>query len=149
MSAGHETSATTLTWAVHVLANRPDVDQRLRREISHLPPGDPDYAGIESLRYLHNFCREVLRVYAPGNDPNIRPSKAILTSHSCHDMAPGPRQSSYRGNRDSSWHKCHSLSSSSPVSSSHLGRECSRIRSRQMGLALSGGFFPIRIPSLQ
>ncbi|KAH8704353.1 cytochrome P450 [Phaeosphaeriaceae sp. PMI808] len=27
---------------------------------------DPDYAQIEGLRYLNNFCREVLRVYAPA-----------------------------------------------------------------------------------
>jgi hypothetical protein len=28
--------------------------------------GDPDYTQVEGLRYLNNFCREVLRVYAPG-----------------------------------------------------------------------------------
>lgn len=67
MSAGHETSATTLTWAVHVLSIRQDVYARLRSEIMTLPvDSDPDYLAIESLRYLNNFCREILRVYAPG-----------------------------------------------------------------------------------
>ncbi|KAH4004636.1 hypothetical protein HBH98_034170 [Parastagonospora nodorum] len=67
MSAGHETSATTLTWAVHVLSTRPDIQTRLRNEIMTLPScGEPDYTQLEGLRYLHNFCREVLRVYAPA-----------------------------------------------------------------------------------
>ena len=67
MSAGHETSATTLTWAVHVLSTHPAIQKRLRDEIMTLPAGaDPDFAEIEGLRYLNNFCREVLRVYAPG-----------------------------------------------------------------------------------
>lgn len=36
-------------------------------EVQSLPEGiDPDYAQVEGLRYLNNFCREVLRVYAPG-----------------------------------------------------------------------------------
>ncbi|KAF2680332.1 cytochrome P450 [Lentithecium fluviatile CBS 122367] len=39
----------------------------LRNEIMTLPThGDPDYTQIEGLRYLNNFCREVLRVYAPA-----------------------------------------------------------------------------------
>ncbi|KAF2247316.1 cytochrome P450 [Trematosphaeria pertusa] len=39
----------------------------LRNEIMTLPRhGDPDYTQIEGLRYLNNFCREVLRVYAPA-----------------------------------------------------------------------------------
>ena len=67
MSAGHETSATTLTWAVHVLATRPDIQKKLRDEVmTILTSADPDFAEIEGLRYLNNFCREVLRVYAPG-----------------------------------------------------------------------------------
>ncbi|CZS91639.1 hypothetical protein WAI453_011830 [Rhynchosporium graminicola] len=65
MSAGHETSATTLTWAVHVLSTHADIQTRLRDEIMTLP-SDPDYTQLEGLRYLNNFCREVLRVYAPA-----------------------------------------------------------------------------------
>ena len=68
MIPGHETSAITLTWAVHVLSNHPDIQTRLRNEIMTLPSCvDPDYTQLEGLRYLNNFCREVLRVYAPGN----------------------------------------------------------------------------------
>ncbi|KAL2061357.1 hypothetical protein VTL71DRAFT_7630 [Oculimacula yallundae] len=66
MSAGHETSATTLTWAVHILSLNLDIQTRLRNEIMTLPSSDPDYAQVEGLRYLNNFCREVLRVYAPA-----------------------------------------------------------------------------------
>jgi pyoverdine/dityrosine biosynthesis protein Dit1 len=32
---------------------------------------DPDYTQLEGLSYLNNFCREVLRVYAPGMNPAL------------------------------------------------------------------------------
>ncbi|KAK2765048.1 hypothetical protein FQN54_008747 [Arachnomyces sp. PD_36] len=65
VSAGHETTAMATTWSAYVLATRPDIQDRLRSEISTLSH-QFDYNEIESLPYLNNFCREILRVYNPA-----------------------------------------------------------------------------------
>ncbi|KAI2609244.1 cytochrome P450 [Hypoxylon sp. NC1633] len=64
---GHETTATTLTWSLYVLATDHAVQDQLRSEIKSLLETDPepDYDAISGLPYLHNFVREVLRVYSP------------------------------------------------------------------------------------
>ncbi|KAI2470825.1 cytochrome P450 [Annulohypoxylon bovei var. microspora] len=67
-SAGHETTATTLTWCLYVLATNHSVQDRLRTEINSLleTNPEPDYDSIFGLPFLHNFIREVLRVFTPG-----------------------------------------------------------------------------------
>ncbi|KAH8907658.1 cytochrome P450 [Coniochaeta sp. PMI_546] len=66
--AGHETTASSLVWASHVLCIYPDVERRLLAEIRELLKRSPrpDYAEIEGLRYLNNFMRELLRVHCPA-----------------------------------------------------------------------------------
>ncbi|KAK3324028.1 cytochrome P450 3A5 [Cercophora scortea] len=68
LSAGHETTSGALTWAAFALATHPKVQDKLRLEITTLlsTTTSPSYTDLESLRYLHNFCREVLRLYAPA-----------------------------------------------------------------------------------
>ncbi|KAI2622153.1 cytochrome P450 [Hypomontagnella submonticulosa] len=68
-SAGHESTATTLAWSLYVLATNHDIQDRLRSEILSLlkPNQEPDYDSIFGLPYLHNFVREVLRVYPPSH----------------------------------------------------------------------------------
>ncbi|KAI0398737.1 cytochrome P450 [Xylaria palmicola] len=73
--AGHETTATALTWAIYVLSKNPEMQTRLRDEIRmHLPSpsgssqGDKeDLATIidNHMPYLHAICQEVLRYFAP------------------------------------------------------------------------------------
>lgn len=71
LAAGHETTATSMTWAVYMLCRYPEVQQRLRAEVrAKLPPIDA--AGrevtaldIDHMPYLHAVCNEVLRYYAP------------------------------------------------------------------------------------
>ncbi|KAI1738233.1 cytochrome P450 [Xylaria scruposa] len=71
--AGHETTATALTWAVYVLSKNPDMQTRLRDEIrTHLrSPSSPnsaeDLATVidNNMPYLHAICQEVLRYFAP------------------------------------------------------------------------------------
>ncbi|KAI9926823.1 hypothetical protein ASPWEDRAFT_177164 [Aspergillus wentii DTO 134E9] len=70
LTAGHETTATALQWAVYALCKHPDVQTRLREEIrSNLPPistENPDIitaTQIDSLPYLNAVCNEVLRFH--------------------------------------------------------------------------------------
>lgn len=48
--------------------------KRLRDEVQGLlkRTPTPGYGDVESLRYLNNFCREVLRVHCPGKHPYQR-----------------------------------------------------------------------------
>ncbi|KAK2810576.1 hypothetical protein FQN50_002833 [Emmonsiellopsis sp. PD_5] len=81
VAAGHETTALATVWAIYVLATRQDIQTRLRSEITQLldqTPTAPGYTEIESLHYLHNFCREVLRVYSPTVDIPREASEDVL-----------------------------------------------------------------------
>ncbi|KAK3316797.1 cytochrome P450 3A5 [Apodospora peruviana] len=68
LAAGHETTATALTWATYVLTQHPDVQECLHVEIRDLlkEHPTPGYSEIEGLKQLNNFCRELLRVYTPS-----------------------------------------------------------------------------------
>jgi cytochrome P450 family 110 len=61
LMAGHETTATSLAWALVELESRPDVTARLRAEIA-AEGAAPDAMAIGSLLYLDAVCREVLRL---------------------------------------------------------------------------------------
>ncbi|XXG98350.1 hypothetical protein Hte_004673 [Hypoxylon texense] len=70
LAAGHETTATSMTWAIYMLCRYPDVQKRLRAEIREkLPPIDSDREvtslDIDHMPYLNAVCNEVLRYYAP------------------------------------------------------------------------------------
>ena len=71
LAAGHETTATATQWAMVVLSQHPDIQTRLREEIrSALPSPDETDTAVSSemldrLPYLHAFCQEVLRFWAP------------------------------------------------------------------------------------
>ena len=69
--AGHETTASALSWAICLLSKYPNIQERLRDEIrSSLP--DPRLsitsitsANIDNLPYLNAVCNEILRLYSP------------------------------------------------------------------------------------
>ncbi|KAI1346651.1 cytochrome P450 [Xylaria sp. FL0043] len=75
LAAGHETTATALTWAIYVLSKNPDIQTKLRNEIrAHLPsPSSSSPKKSEELAaiidhnmpYLQAVCLEVLRYFAP------------------------------------------------------------------------------------
>ena len=71
LAAGHETTATSMVWAIHALCLNPQFQTRLRDEIrAHLPSIDDVEATVtdqdlERLPFLHAVCNEVLRVHAP------------------------------------------------------------------------------------
>ena len=68
---GHDTTACSLVWAVHCLSTHPAYQSRLRDEFRSLnkPVGAMSYTDLESLKFLNNFIREVLRLYCPGEPP--------------------------------------------------------------------------------
>ena len=71
LAAGHETTASAMTWAIFLLCKRPDVQKHLREEIhTHLPSistqgAEITPAIIDNFPYLNAVCNEVLRVYPP------------------------------------------------------------------------------------
>lgn len=62
--AGHETTATSLVWALFRLHRRPDALARLRAEIDTAGPA-PDPEELARLPYLNAVCQETLRLHPP------------------------------------------------------------------------------------
>ncbi|MES2974054.1 MAG: cytochrome P450 [Pseudomonadota bacterium] len=64
--AGHETSASALGWALHLMANAPAVQERMQDEVlaacGTLPP-EPGH--IRQLPLIRNVFREALRLFPP------------------------------------------------------------------------------------
>jgi len=64
--AGHETTASSLTWAFYILSVRPDVVARMREEVERVVGDGPVLLEhTKRLPYVRNFFREVLRLYPP------------------------------------------------------------------------------------
>lgn len=70
LGAGHETTATALTWAVYMMCLHPNVQEKLRSEIrDRLPSLESEQSvtsvDIDHMPYLNAVCSEVLRYYSP------------------------------------------------------------------------------------
>lgn len=64
--AGHETTASALTWAVFIAGIRPDVAARIRAEVVTLAGQGPlTFEHVKKLTYTRNVFKEVLRLYPP------------------------------------------------------------------------------------
>ncbi len=64
--AGHETTASVLTWVFYILAQQPDVLQKIRQEISHVCGEDViELEHTKRMPLLRNLFRETLRLYPP------------------------------------------------------------------------------------
>ncbi|KAF7335780.1 hypothetical protein MVEN_02233900 [Mycena venus] len=65
--AGRDTTASTLTFSVYMLAEHPEITERLRKEIldtvgnSKMPTSDD----FRNMKYLRAFINETLRLYPP------------------------------------------------------------------------------------
>jgi len=65
--AGHETTATVLTWAWYLLATHPDSYQKLLQEVDTVLQGrTPTYANLAHLPYSLQVFKEALRMYPPA-----------------------------------------------------------------------------------
>lgn len=65
--AGNETTATAMTWLWYVLERNPEVERRLRAEVTDVLGGrKPTYADLARLKYTKMVFLETLRMYPPG-----------------------------------------------------------------------------------
>jgi cytochrome P450 len=65
--AGTETTATTVSWALHLLAGHPDVEQQLHAEVDSVLAGrTATHADLPKLESCRRIINETLRLYPPG-----------------------------------------------------------------------------------
>ena len=63
---GHETTSTSLSYALWELARHPEKQKRLRDEVLAYP-SDPSYDDLQTeLPYLDACCREAMRFHPPS-----------------------------------------------------------------------------------
>jgi cytochrome P450 len=68
IAAGHETTSSTMTWAIYELCKKPNIQIRLREEIHANIQSlneSMDAGKLDTLPYLHAVCNETLRHNAP------------------------------------------------------------------------------------
>ena len=64
--AGHETTASVLTWVFFILSQRPDVAERIRDEVADVVGDGPvEFAHVKQLGFTRSVFREALRLYPP------------------------------------------------------------------------------------
>ena len=66
IGAGHETTALALTYSLYLIANAPDVQDRLLAEVERVAGGEPiDAAMVEVMPYCEQVIKEAMRLYPP------------------------------------------------------------------------------------
>jgi cytochrome P450 len=64
--AGHETSASSLSWCMYVLGEAPELQRQLQEELLEVAPtGELAFTDLRRLSALPAMFREVLRLYPP------------------------------------------------------------------------------------
>ncbi|MFI2407889.1 cytochrome P450 [Micromonospora chersina] len=64
--AGHETTASTLSWALYLIGEHPDVGRRMHDEaVAVLGDRLPNFEDLHGLRYTTMVVEEVMRLYPP------------------------------------------------------------------------------------
>lgn len=64
--AGHETSASALSWTLFLIAKCPDIQERLHQEARHILKDDePNFKNIHQHKLIRNVFRETMRLYPP------------------------------------------------------------------------------------
>ena len=79
IGAGVETSATALSWAWYLLAQHPEVIQRLQAEIDgYLEGRAPAFSDLDKLPYSRMILDETMRLYPPSA---VLPRQANMADH--------------------------------------------------------------------
>jgi cytochrome P450 family 110 len=83
LTAGHETTATALTWALYWIHKQPSVRQQLVTELGSIE-GVYDANTIFRLPYLNAVCSETLRIYPVGmlTFPRVTKTRVEVTGAS-------------------------------------------------------------------
>lgn len=64
--AGHETSASSLSWTLYLLSEYPDIQERAHTEaVSVAGTGRPKFSHMKRLNLIRNIFAETLRLYPP------------------------------------------------------------------------------------
>jgi cytochrome P450 len=64
--AGHDTTAISMMWTWFLLAQHPDIYQKVQQEVDQVLEGrTPQYADLERLPYCLQVYKEALRIYPP------------------------------------------------------------------------------------
>lgn len=64
--AGHETTASVLTWVFYILAVRPEIAARVREEVAGIiGDGAVEFRHVKGLNFIRSVFREALRLYPP------------------------------------------------------------------------------------
>ncbi|XP_003744236.1 cytochrome P450 3A31 [Galendromus occidentalis] len=77
--AGFETTASTLTYFLNVIIHKPDIQEKLRREVLdsfESPDGFHDFDKLQKLRYLDAVIKETLRMFPPVGPFVVRTAAA-------------------------------------------------------------------------
>jgi cytochrome P450 len=65
--AGHETTAVSLSWTWYLLSQHPEVDEKLRQELSQVLGGcTPQLEDLARLPYTDKVVKESMRLYPPA-----------------------------------------------------------------------------------
>jgi len=75
--AGHETTASALSWALHWIHHLPEVHNRLLKELDNVVDKS-DSNAIAKLPYLNAVCQETLRIYPIAMFAFVRTLKSPL-----------------------------------------------------------------------
>lgn len=107
--AGHETTASALTWAIYWIHHLPEVRERLLQELDSVG-ADADLSAVARLPYLTAVCQETLRLYpiamltfsrvanSPFQlmgyqfEPGTQLAPCIYLTHHREDIYPEPKQ---------------------------------------------------------
>jgi cytochrome P450 len=83
LTAGHETTATALTWALYWIHKLPSIRQQLLSELGSIG-GAYDPNTVFRLPYLNAICSETLRIYPVGmlTFPRVTKTRVELTGTS-------------------------------------------------------------------
>ncbi|MGH9585190.1 MAG: cytochrome P450, partial [Bryobacteraceae bacterium] len=78
MLAGHETTASALTWAWYLIAQHPGVEEKLQAEAdAMLGDREPSIDDLARLSYASMVFQEALRLYPPALAFARRPKQAV------------------------------------------------------------------------
>ncbi len=83
--AGHETSASALSWSLFLLSKCPEIQEKLHQETCNLL-GDrqPEFKDIPRHRQIRNVFRETMRIYPPVGFLTFRKATGGQKMHKHH-----------------------------------------------------------------